>query len=150
MTAGADRATIAGLVTGAEGGRIAAFLRDGATGFALNPFPDTTAGAARHTWAGQAFEFPLLGIEAAGLSCLLRALAALPASEPLARHILKSPAHTCTVFLTLAGGFVGAVLHGKPGVPLPPAGPEPAAGGSRPRRASPTRQLDLFADRARA
>ena len=117
MTQGIDQARLAALVTGPDRERIAAFLLDGATAFAPNGFPMTTAGAARHIWTGQAFEFPILGVEAAGLSCLLRALHALPTGEPLTRHYLKSPTHTCTVFLSVKGNFVGAVLHGKVRIP---------------------------------
>lgn len=161
MTQGIDKAHLAAMVTGADRERIAAFLLAEGTGFAPNGFPTTTAGAARHIWTGQAFEFPILGVEALGLSCLLRALRALPTGEPLMRHYLKSPTHSCTVFLNTDGAFVGAALHGKPNVPLPSVGPtsatvsrpvaapEPSITRQRrktPRRQGKPQQLDLFTD----
>ena len=89
MTQVIDKAHLAAVVTGTDRERIAAFLRDDATAFAPNGFPTTTAGAARHIWRGHAFEFPILGVATAGLSCLMEALTRLPIGEPLTRHYLK-------------------------------------------------------------
>ena len=154
MTNETDKAALAALIAGAEGARIAAFLHASGTGFAPNPFPQSTAGAVRHVAEGNALEYPMRGIATAGLPDLLQAVRALPTSTPLARHILKSEdsAHTCYVYLDGAGAFVGAFLHGKPDMPLPPFAPapapapapaKPAAARRRPRWMA--RQLDLFA-----
>ncbi|HSI10934.1 hypothetical protein ACQKJ1_23805 [Methylorubrum rhodesianum] len=150
MTQVIDKAHLAAVVTGTDRERIAAFLRDDATAFAPNGFPTTTAGAARHIWRGHAFEFPILGVATAGLSCLMEALTRLPIGEPLTRHYLKSPQHICTVFLNVEGAFVGAVLYGKPNVPLPDgpvsvavSRPTSEADPAQQRRRRP-QQLDLF------
>ncbi|MCJ2032145.1 hypothetical protein MKK50_22525 [Methylobacterium sp. J-043] len=148
MTVGSDRSRLAALIDGKDRALLAAFLRDEGTDFALNPFPSTTAGAARLTCAGLAFEYPILGILSAGLPCLMEALAQLPKTTPLTRCILKSAAHTCVVFLTAEKACVGAYLHGKAGVPLPvfaPPAPTPRKGRGRLARAQ---QLDLFLDLA--
>ncbi|MCP1556655.1 UNVERIFIED_ORG: hypothetical protein M2438_005331 [Methylobacterium sp. SuP10 SLI 274] len=148
MTVGSDRSRLAALIDGKDRALLAAFLRDEGTDFALNPFPSTTAGAARLTCAGLAFEYPILGILSAGLPCLMEALAQLPKTTPLTRCILKSAAHTCIVFLTTEEACVGAYLHGKAGVPLPvfaPAAPKPAPRKGRTRQTK-AEQLDLFFD----
>ncbi|SFK77119.1 hypothetical protein [Methylorubrum salsuginis] len=130
----------------AERAAIAAFLRDEATAFASNPFAATKAGSVRHTWSGQAFEFRVLGIAAAGLPGLLEAVAALPPDAPLVQEIVRSGPHTCCVLLDPARTrVVGAVLYAKPGIPLPDlAPPAPPARPARRVRA-PAAQLDLFA-----
>lgn len=120
---------------------VAAFILDAGTAFAGNPFPETSAATVRHHWNGQAFEFRVLGVAAAGLPDLLGAVAALPAAEPLRLEILKAGPHTCCVYLH-AGAVLGAVLHGKPGLPLPAFSPPPAPR----RRRIPAAQLDLFAE----
>ena len=130
----------------AERATIAAFLRDEATAFASNPFSATSAGAVRHTWSGQAFEFRVLGVAAAGLSGLLEAVAGLPPDEPLVQEIFRSGPHTCCVLLdSIRTRVVGAVLYAKPGIPLPDlAPPTPPARPARRARAA-AAQLDLFA-----
>jgi hypothetical protein len=116
---------------------IAAFIRDTASEFATNPFPRTSAAATGQVWQARAVEFRCLSVEAAGLRCLLIAVAALPPGEPLVQTILRSPAHTLSVFRHADGvRLVGAVLYGKPGVPLPVFAGR--------KRANPA-QLDLFA-----
>jgi hypothetical protein len=134
---------------------IAAFVSDAATAFGSNPFFATSAGSARHTWSGQAFEFRVLGMAAAGLTNLLEAVAALPPAEPLVQEILSAGPHRCCVLLDPGRTrVVGAVLYAKPGVPLPdlPAPPSPvpaspSAPSARPRRRARAAalQLDLFA-----
>lgn len=140
----ADLVLAAGAV--AERATIAAFLRDEATAVASNPFSATSAGSARHTWSGQAFEFRVLGIAAAGLSGLLEAVAALPPAEPLVQEIFRKGPHTCCVLLDpTRTRVVGAVLYAKPGIPLPDLAP-PAPPVRPARRARvPAAQLDLFA-----
>lgn len=148
MALAADRSRLAALIAGKDRALLAAFLLDEGTAFGLNPFPSTTAGAARQTCAGLAFEYPILGIHSAGLPCLLDALAALPRATPLTRCILKSAAHTCIVFLTAEEACVGAYLHGKAGMPLPvfaPPLPVPMPRKSRVRQTK-AKQLDLFFD----
>lgn len=129
-----------------EGAAIAAFLRDEATAFASNPFAATKAGAARHTWSGQAFEFRVLGVAAAGLPSLLEAVAVLPPVAPLVQEIFRNGPHTCCVLLDPERTrVVGAVLYAKPGIPLPDlAPPAPPARPAR-RTKTPAAQLDLFA-----
>lgn len=148
----ADLVLAAGPV--AERARIAAFLRDEATAFASNPFAATSAGAARHTWSGQAFEFRVLGVAAAGLSGLLEAVGGLPPAEPLVQEIVRNGPHTCCVLLDRERTrVVGAVLYAKPGIPLPDlppptdVPPPTAAPPARPARLAriPAAQLDLFA-----
>lgn len=137
----------------AERAVIAAFVGDAATAFGSNPFSATSAGSARHTWSGQAFEFRVLGMAAAGLSTLLEAVAALPPAQPLVQEILSSGPHRCCVLLDPARTrVVGAVLYAKPGFPLPdlaaPPAPVPAPPSARPvrrARAASALQLDLFA-----
>lgn len=135
----------------AERDAIAAFIRDEATVQASNPFRTTSAGAARQLWSGQAFEFRVFGTQAAGLADLLRAVADLPPAEPLTQDILRAGPHTCCVLLGEGGRrVVGAVLHGKPGIPLPDFTPAPAPTApprtTRRRRTAATAQLDLFAE----
>lgn len=124
---------------------LATFVRDPGTAFAVNPFARTSAAAVKHTWTVQAFEFPARDIQAAGLTELLRALSTLPAAEPLTQEILRSGAHTLNAFHRgEQREIVGAVLYGRPHMPLPvlPAA-APAKPKARPRRF--TGQLDLFA-----
>lgn len=124
---------------------LATFVRDPAATFAVNPFARTSVAAVKHTWTVQAFEFPTRDIQAAGLTELLRALSTLPAAEPLTQVILRSGAHTLNAFHRgKQREIVGAVLYGRPHVPLPvmPAA-LPAKPRRRPRRF--TGQLDLFA-----
>ncbi|WP_096487810.1 hypothetical protein [Methylorubrum populi] len=122
--------------------RIAAFLRDPATQLIDNPFSATRAAAARNTWAGRSFDFRVMGVEAAGLSDLVGALAALPVAEPLIEEVARSGPHTASVILGAdRRRVIGVALYGKPGVPLP------RFVARRPRRrAAATTQLDLFAD----
>jgi hypothetical protein len=126
---------------------IAAFILDEATEFGGNPFRRTSAGAQRQTWAGRSHEFPALGIQSTALPCLLQALALLPTHEPLEQEILRAGPFTAYVYHHGDGcRIIGAVLHGRPGIPLPvPAQvpcPQPSRRG-RPR--TPSAQLDLFA-----
>ncbi|AMB45348.1 hypothetical protein [Methylobacterium sp. AMS5] len=122
--------------------RIAAFLGDPATQIIENPFAATRAAAARNTWAGRGFDFRVMGVEAAGLSDLLSALAELPASEPLAEEVARSGPHTASIVLNGdRSRVVGVALYGKPGTSLPHFVTR------RPRRrAAASTQLDLFAD----
>ena len=154
MTASSDRHRLATQMQGKDRDLLAAFLLDSGTGIGLNPFPSTTAGAARQNCAGLAFEYPILGIQSAGLTCLLEALAALPPAMRLTRRILKSASHTCIVLMREDGACVGAYLYAKAGVPLPVfAGPTT---GSTPRKSRGrqsavqrqlrAQQLDLFVD----
>lgn len=95
MTVGFDRSRLAALIDGKDRALLAAFLRDQETDFVLHSFPSTTAGEARLTCAWLAFEYPILGIHSAGLSCLMEALAQLPKATPLTRYIrnpLRIPA----------------------------------------------------------
>lgn len=134
----------------AERGRLAAFVLDEATAFAANPFPSTTAGVARQRWGLREIEFEAMEIAAAGLPCLLAALACLPSAEPLRQEILRTPAHVLYLLHRTEGGqIVGAVLHGKPRLALPLfVQPDPAprlvARRQRRRQVS-AQQLDLFA-----
>ncbi|WP_336491910.1 hypothetical protein, partial [Methylobacterium nigriterrae] len=78
---------------------------------------------------------------------LLTALAELPLSEPLVQEILRSGPYSLHAFHHGAGcRVIGAVLHGRPNVPLPVAAPSPRPR-SRRRGAPmvPASQLDLFA-----
>ncbi|CAO4133260.1 hypothetical protein OFEAOIEE_LOCUS986 [Methylorubrum extorquens] len=122
--------------------RIAAFLRDPATEIIDNPFSATRAAAARNTWAGRGFDFRVMGVEAAGLTDLLSALAELPASEPLVENIARSGPHTASIVLSGdRSRVVGVALYGKPGTALPRfVAPRPR------HRAVASTQLDLFAD----
>ena len=124
---------------------IAAFVRGAATEFSSNPFPRTSAGAVGYTWGAQAFEFRVLGVTSAGLSCLLAAISALDRDEPLVQVILRSGAHTLNLFHHEGGHrIVGVVLYGKPNVPLPVfTTPKPQR---RPRTRTNPAQLDLFAE----
>ncbi len=154
MTGPSDRKRLAALMQGKDRVLLSAFLFDEGTDFALNPFPSTTVGAARQSCSGLAFEYPILGIQSAGLLCLLEALRALPSSTRLRRSILKSAAHTCIVFLTDDEACVGSYLYAKAGVPLPVFAPPssdrtPAKRKARQPRVKQqlaSRQLDLFSD----
>ena len=125
-----------------ERDRIVGFLREPATEIIDNPFSATRAAAARNTWAGRGFDFRVMGIEAAGLSDLLSALAELPASEPLVEEVARSGPHTASIVLSGdRSRIVGVALYGKPGTALP------RFVARRPRRrAAASTQLDLFAD----
>lgn len=133
----------------AERDRLAAFVLDEATAFAANPFPSTTAGAARQRWGLREIEFEAMQVAAAGLPCLMAALARLPAGEPLRQEILRTPAHVLYLLHHgESGRIVGAALHGKPREALPPfvrlkASPKAAPRRPRRRRVDP-QQLDLF------
>ncbi|MCP1548077.1 MULTISPECIES: hypothetical protein [Methylorubrum] len=122
--------------------RIAGFLRDPATEIIDNPFSATRAAAARNIWAGRSFDFRVMGVEAAGLSDLLSALAELPASEPLVEEVARSGPHTASIVLSGdRSRIVGVALYGRPGTALP------RFVARRPRRrAAASTQLDLFAD----
>ncbi|GEP04450.1 hypothetical protein [Methylobacterium oxalidis] len=123
---------------------IAAFILEAATEFSANPFADTSAAAVGHIWGAQAFEFRVLGVQAAGLPCLLKAVSALPGGEPLVQEILRSGLHSLNLFHRGDGSrVVGAVLYGKPNVPLPVFESLPTPPGGRKRVHS--AQLDLFA-----
>ncbi len=74
----------------AERGRLAAFVLDEATAFAANPFPSTTAGVARQRWGLREIEFEAMEIAAAGLPCLLAALAAYRLRNPLRQEIQRT------------------------------------------------------------
>ncbi|PZP65781.1 MAG: hypothetical protein DI590_26205 [Methylorubrum populi] len=154
MTASSDRHRLASQMQGKDRDLLAAFLLDSGTGIGLNPFPSTTVGAARQSCAGLAFEYPILGVQAAGLTCLLKALAALPHAMRLTRRILRSASHTCIVLMREDGACVGAYLYAKAGVPLPvfacpTTGSTPRKSRGRQatvRRQLAARQLDLFVD----
>lgn len=125
----------------AERQLIAAFVLDTATDFSANPFAATSVATVRQVWAGKALEFRALNIKAAGLSDLLASVLALPGSTPLVQEILRSGPHTLNAFHHGDGcRIVGAVLYGKPDVPLPVSN----AARQRRQRARPM-QLDLFA-----
>lgn len=141
-----------------ERDRLAAFVRDPATAFAANPFPSTTAGAARQRWGLREIEFEAMLVASAGLRCLVDALSDRPAGEALRQEILRSPAHVLYVLRRgETGPVVGAVLHGKPREALPPFAPAarsvpiptvvPARRVTRrpSRKRGDVRQLDLFA-----
>ena len=129
----------------AERDRLAAFVLDEAAAFAANPFPSTTAGAARQRWGLREIEFEAMQIASAGLSCLMTALARLPASEPLRQEILRTPTHVLYLLHHgESGRIIGAVLHGKPREPLPLfVRPKAVSRRPRRRRTNPD-QLDLF------
>ncbi len=104
----------------AERDRLMAFVLDAATAFAANPFPSTTAGAARQRWGLREIEFEAMQVASAGLSCLMRELARLPSGEPLRQEILRTPAHVLYLLHHgESGRIIGAVLHGKPREALP-------------------------------
>lgn len=134
----------------AERDRLAAFVLDEATVFAANPFPSTMAGAARQRWGLREIEFEAMQVAAAGLPCLMAALARLPAGEQLRQEILRTPAHVLYLLHHSEGcRIIGAVLHGKPREALPPfvqpdPTPRPMARPLRRRQVS-AQQLDLFA-----
>jgi hypothetical protein len=133
-----------------ERDRLMAFILDEATAFAANPFPSTTAGAAHQRWGLREIEFEAMQVAAAGLPCLLTALARLPPGEPLRQEILRTPAHVLYLLHQSRDGLiVGAVLHGKPREQLPaivrPEAIPPRATLRRPRqRRVRAEQLDLF------
>ena len=103
-----------------ERDRLVAFVANPATAFAPNPFPSTTAGAARQRWGLREIEFEAMLVASAGLRCLMAALSDLPVGEELRQEILRSPRHVLYVLRHGGSGpIVGAVLHGKPGESLP-------------------------------
>jgi hypothetical protein len=127
-----DKRRLAGALragTIAERERLAGFVVDEATMFAANPFPSTTAGAARQRWGLREIEFEAMEVASAGLPCLMASLAGLPAGEALRQEILRSPTHVLYLLRRgEAGAIVGAVLHGKPREALPPfTRPQPVA-----------------------
>ncbi|KMO22853.1 hypothetical protein QR78_06040 [Methylobacterium indicum] len=136
--------------------RLMGFVTDEATVVAANPFPSTTAGAARQRWGMREIEFEAMGVASAGLRCLLMSLAALPVGEPLRQEILRASSHVLYVLRHGEGGsIIGAVLHGKPGQALPsfvqhetvthePMTRRPPAKRPSRKRVAPS-QLDLFA-----
>ncbi len=129
----------------AERDRLAAFILNEATAFAANPFPSTTAGAARQYWGLHEIRFEAMQIASAGLPCLLADLARLPAGEPLRQEILRTPAHVLYLLHHGEGGrIIGAVLHGKPREALPPFAKPKAAPRRQRRRPVNAQQLDLF------
>ena len=118
--------------------------------FAANPFPLTTAGAARQRWGLREIEFEAVQVAVAGLPCLMAALACLPVGEPLRQEILRTPVHVLYLLHhSESGRIVGAVLHGKPRQALPPfvrakaTPPRVTPRRSRQQRVS-AEQLDLF------
>lgn len=120
----------------AEREPLAAFVVDEATVCAANPFPSTSAGAARQRWGLREIEFEAMAIASAGLPCLMASLGRLPAGETLWQEILKSPTHVLYLLWHDEGGpIVGAVLHGKPRQALPLfVRPEPVAEPDPPAR----------------
>lgn len=138
----------------AEREPLAAFVVNEATVCAANPFPSTSAGAARQRWGLR--EFEAMAIASAGLPCLKASLGRLPAGETLWQEILKSPTHVLYLLWHDEGGpIVGAVLHGKPRQALPLfVRPEPVAEPDPPARRAPVKrsarkpatpdQLELF------
>ncbi|WP_177202412.1 hypothetical protein [Methylobacterium sp. ap11] len=141
-----------------ERDRLAAFVRDPSATFAANPFPSATAGAARQRWGLREIEFEAMQVAAAGLPCLLTALALLPPGELLRQEILRTPVHVLYLLHQEGDGrIVGAVLHGKPrealpaftpaarSATVPPVVPERSVIRRVSRRRVDARQLDLFA-----
>lgn len=125
---------------------IAGFIMDDATEVSLNPFPHTSAGAQKHIWAGQGFEFRTAQIESLGLTCLLKALGQLAADEPLVQEIFRSGAYRAYVYHPGDGcRIVGAVLHGRAGMALPAIKCLPCRRSPRRSNRPHPQQLDLFA-----
>lgn len=130
----------------AERHAIAAFIADVATQPAPNPFPQTSVGAVRQVWRQRAAEFQSFDVQAAGLTCLLRALSNMSVDEVLTQEILRAGPHTANVFHRGTDCLiVGAILYGKPGHALPglPAVPPSHRASSRRVRTA-AGQLDLF------
>ena len=123
---------------------IAAFILDDATEFGTHPFSRTSAATVHHTWGAQDFEFRAMEVRAIGLSSLLVAVSALPGDTLLMQELLRSGAHTLNVVHHGdACRIVGAVLYGRPRIPLPELQIPRIRSPVRGRRA--TTQLDLFA-----
>lgn len=125
---------------------IARFLLDPATEASLNPFRETSAGAQRSIWAGQAFEFRSSRTEALGLACLLRALYTLPAGEPLVQELFGVGPYRAAIY-HLGDGcqLIGAVLRGRGPMTLPVFNTLTQRRTARRSPPTPSRQLDLFA-----
>jgi hypothetical protein len=103
-----------------ERATIAAFIAADTTDFAPNPFSQTSAGVVRYVWTQRGGEFRPLGVMAVGLPGLLMALSEMDADEPVTQEILRAGPHTANVFHHGDGvRMIGAVLYGKPGIPLP-------------------------------
>src|SRR5438067_1857596 len=97
----------------AERHAIAAFIDNAATQAGPNAFPQTSAGAVHQVWRQRGTEFRSFNIEAAGLACLLRAVASMGVVEALVQEILRAGPHTVNVFHRGDGcRIVGAVLYG--------------------------------------
>lgn len=125
---------------------IAGFVMDDATEVSLNPFPQTSAGAQKHIWAGHSFEFQASRIESLGLACLLRAIGQLAGDEPLVQEIFRSGAFRAYVYHPGDGcQIVGAVLHGRAGMTLPIVECLPRRQPPRRSNRPHPQQLDLFA-----
>lgn len=127
---------------------IAAFVAHPATQAAPNPFAQTSAGVVRQVWRQRATEFQSFDVEAAGLSCLLKALTGMGVNEVLVQEILRAGPHTTNLFHRGDGcEIVGAVLYGKPRVGLPvlpmPRVTQPTLT-PRSRARATSGQLDLF------
>jgi hypothetical protein len=125
---------------------IAGFLRDPATQASINPFPQTSAGAQRTTWSGHSFEFRVSRTHSLGLSCLLRALAALPGDEALVQEIYWSGPYRAYLYHRGDGcQVIGAVLHGRGAMALPAVAIPAPRRVTRRRPPTHAQQLDLFA-----
>lgn len=125
---------------------IAAFILDEATEPSVNPFSQTSAGAQRHIWTRQCFEFRSAQITSLGLACLLNALGALHGDEPLVQEIFRSGPYRAYVYHHGDGcRIVGAVLHGRAQMALPDIKRLPRRRTSRRSSQIQAQQLDLFA-----
>lgn len=125
---------------------IASFILDEATEASLNPFPQTTAGAQGHIWAGHSFDFRASQIEALGLACLLKALGSLAGDEPLVQEIFRSGPYRAYVYHPGDGcQIIGAVVYGRAGMALPVAKAVPRRRPLRRSHWAHPQQLDLFA-----
>lgn len=125
---------------------IASFILDDATEMSPNPFPDTSAGAQSHIWAGQNFEFRSSQVKSLGLACLLKALGSLAGDEPLVQEIYRSGPFRTYVYHPGDGcQIVGAVLHGRAGMALPIIQCMPRWRSRRRTNRPHPQQLDLFA-----
>ncbi|MBD8902323.1 hypothetical protein MBTS_08775 [Methylobacterium bullatum] len=125
---------------------MARFVQDEATRVLDAPFSNTCTAVLRQVWGTRGLEFRATDIQFTGLAESLRALQAIPAKTPLVQEILRAGPHTLYVFHHGDGcQIVGAVLHGKPNIPLPDlTAAKRGHGGRRTRPAVISRQLDLF------